>query len=236
MQAENIQLILSRGRWFANLPASLQQWLVEFGQIKHLTAGQRLFCRGDCTDGIYAVLKGSMQIVGASKFGSDDKQVILTLVDPPDWFGEICLFDKQMRTHDAIADGVVTLLHVKQSQLEQLCNENPRYWREFGLLLTQKVRLIFGAIEDAALLPTPIRLARRLLMMSEGYGIRADSGQASSRILHVSQDKLSDMLAVSRQTINQMLKEMESEGILELGRGSIEIVNSDALKTKAHIK
>ncbi|HEX4879872.1 MAG TPA: Crp/Fnr family transcriptional regulator [Limnobacter sp.] len=232
MQAPHIQQILARGKWFANLPAALQQALLAHGVIKHFPSGQRLFSRGDCADGLYAVLKGSVQIVGANRHGADDKHVILTLIDPPDWFGEICLFDRQPRTHDAVADGAVTVFHLRQGLLDQLIHDNPAYWREFGLLLTQKVRLIFGAIEDAALLPTPMRLARRLLQMAEGYGIRTDSS-VSARTLHVSQEKLSAMLAISRQTVNQMLKEMEQENLLKLGRGSIEILNLDGLKQKA---
>ena len=235
MQIQNIQQILNRGRWFANLPPNLQQALLKQGVVRQFQNGQRLFLRGDCADGLYAVLSGSVQIVGASKHGAEDKHVILTLIDPPDWFGEICLFDRQPRTHDALADGPATVLHVRQVLLDQLIAENPNYWREFGLLLTQKVRLIFGAIEDAALLPTHTRLARRLLQMAEGYGIRADSNTVSARTLHVSQEKLSAMLSVSRQTVNQMLKELENDGLLQLGRGNIEILNLDGLKLKGQV-
>lgn len=233
MQSHNIQQILGRGKWFSSLPVNLQQALLKHGVIRQFQNGQRLFSRGDCADGLYAVLAGTVQIVGASKHGAEDRHVILTLIDPPDWFGEICLFDRQPRTHDAVADGAATVFHVRQSLLDQLISENPTYWREFGLLLTQKVRLIFGAIEDAALLPTPLRLARRLLQMAEGYGIRSDSSTVSARTLHVSQEKLSAMLSISRQTVNQMLKELENEHLLKLGRGNIEILDLDGLKQKA---
>ncbi|WP_370264367.1 Crp/Fnr family transcriptional regulator [Limnobacter sp.] len=232
MQTPHIHQILMRGKWFSSLPGPLQQALVAQGLVKNFQSGQRLFSRGDCADGLYAVLKGAVQIVGANKHGAEDKHVILTLIEPPDWFGEICLFDRQPRTHDAMADGAVSVFHVRQTLLDQLVQDNPTYWREFGLLLTQKVRLIFGAIEDAALLPTPMRLARRLLQMAEGYGMRTDNS-VSARTLHVSQEKLSAMLAISRQTVNQMLKEMEQEGLLKLGRGSIEILDLDGLKAKA---
>lgn len=235
MQIHNIQQILGRGRWFSNLPANLQQALLKHGTVRQFRSGERLFSRGDCTDGIYAMLSGTVQIVGANKHGADDRHVILTLIDSPDWFGEICLFDRQPRTHDAMADGPATVFHVRQNLLDQLTAENPLFWREFGLLLTQKVRLIFGAIEDAALLPTHMRLARRLLQMAEGYGIRSDSNTVSARTLHVSQEKLSAMLAVSRQTVNQMLKELEHEGLLMLGRGNIEILNLEGLKLKAQL-
>ncbi|MCR2747197.1 Crp/Fnr family transcriptional regulator [Limnobacter parvus] len=235
MQTHHIEQILNRGRWFAKLPVNLQQALVKQGVLRQFQSGQRLFSRGDCADGLYAVLNGSVQIVGASKHGADDKHVILTLIDSPDWFGEICLFDRQPRTHDALADGPATILHVRQALLDQLIAENPNYWREFGLLLTQKVRLIFSAIEDAALLPTHTRLARRLLQMAEGYGIRSDSSTISARTLHVSQEKLSAMLSISRQTVNQMLKELEHDGLLQLGRGNIEILNLEGLKAKAQV-
>jgi len=55
----------------------------------------------------------------------------------------------------------------------------------------------------------------------------------SARTLHVSQDKLSAMLSISRQTVNQMLKELEGEGLLALGRGHIEIIDLEKLKLKA---
>lgn len=236
MQAPQIQRALSRGKWYANLSAPLQSLLAEQGVIRQLQPGQRLFSRGDAADGIYAVLGGCMQIVGTSKSGADDKSVILTLIEPPDWFGEICLFDCQPRTHDAIADEPATLLHVRQHSLDALFAQQPEYWREFGLLLTQKIRLMFGAIEDAALLPTPIRLIRRLVQMTEGYGIRTEqSGVLGSRSVNVSQEKLSSILAISRQTVNQILKELESESLIRIRRGSLEILDLHALKHKAHL-
>jgi Mn-dependent DtxR family transcriptional regulator len=57
----------------------------------------------------------------------------------------------------------------------------------------------------------------------------------SARTLHVSQEKLSAMLSISRQTVNQMLKELEHEGLLQLGRGNIEILNLEGLKRKAEL-
>lgn len=235
MTEEQLSAILSRGRWFSNLPTLLQTELIRRGQVRHCLNGERLFSRGDCADGLYAVLKGNVQITGSNRHGADDKHVILTLIEAPDWFGEICLFDRLPRTHDAIADGATSVLHVRQARIDELIEKTPAYWRDFGLLLTQKVRLIFGVIEDVALLPTPMRLARRLLQMAEGYGIRSDSATTSMRTLNVSQEKLSAMLAVSRQTVNQMLRELEAEGIVHLGRGHIEITDLIKLKSKAQI-
>ena len=71
-------------------------------------------------------------------------------------------------------------------------------------------------------------------MMAEGYGVRRDAQQgAHRRSLAVSQEQMSMMLAVSRQTINQNLKELEARGVLRLNRGGLEIADMAALQRLA---
>jgi CRP-like cAMP-binding protein len=95
--------------------------------------------------------------------------------------------------------------------------------------LTHKLRLAFEAIEEAALLPAAQRLARRLLLMAGGYG---EPG-ALRRVLKVSQEDLAMMLALSRQTVNQTLKQFELQGALQLRYAEIEIVDPDKLAVLA---
>jgi CRP/FNR family transcriptional regulator, cyclic AMP receptor protein len=233
---EHILPILMRGCWFSALPEQMRQFLFEQGTLKTLSTGQRLFSRGDKADGMYGLIQGTIQVAGASKSGSEDKQTILTLIEPPDWFGEICVFDQAPRTHDALADTQSIVLHVRQASFDKYLQDNPQHWHDLGLLLTQKIRLMFGAMEDIALLTTPTRLVRRLVQMSEGYGIRSkNSGMVCVRTLHVSQEKLSAILAISRQTTNQILKQLENEGLLQLHRGTIEIIDYEGLKAKAEL-
>jgi CRP/FNR family cyclic AMP-dependent transcriptional regulator len=95
--------------------------------------------------------------------------------------------------------------------------------------LTQKLRLAFDAIEEAALLPAAQRIARRLLLMAGGYG---EPG-VLRRVLKVPQEDLAMMLALSRQTINQILKQFEAQGALQLRYAEIEIVDAKKLAVLA---
>ena len=135
--------------------------------MRRLAAGQRLFQRGDPPCGLYAVLEGAVRIGAVSEQG---KEALLSLVEAPHWFGEICLFDGQPRTHDAYGVGPCTLLHVPQAALLKLLDEHPDYWRHLALLMSHKLRLTFINLEQLSLLPAPARLAHRLLMIAEGYG------------------------------------------------------------------
>jgi CRP-like cAMP-binding protein len=217
--------LLDGSAWFRAAPDALRMKLIEMGRTR-LPAGQRLFSRGDADDGFYCVLDGLMRIGAASASG---KEALLAVIEPVNWFGEIALFDGQTRTHDAYAERDTLLFHVPRASLTSLLEHTPAFWHAFGLLLTHKLRLAFDAIEEAALLPAAQRVARRLLLMAGGYG-GGDAGMLRS-VLKVPQEDLAMMLALSRQTTNQILRQFETQGALALRYAEIEIV--DAAKLRA---
>jgi len=217
---------IASGRWFQALPGELREALGRAAVVRQLPAGQRLFARGDAPCGLYCVVEGQMRI-GA--VGASGKEALLALVEAPNWFGEICLFDGQPRTHDAYAEGPTTLLQVPMPALRALLDQHPEYWRDFALLMSHKLRMTFAVLEELALLPAATRLARRLLMLAESYG---ETG-ASQRELHLPQEQLAAMLGLSRQTTNHILKDLESRGVLRLSYGGIEILDYPGLRGAA---
>ncbi|EPA98742.1 Crp/Fnr family transcriptional regulator [Pseudomonas umsongensis] len=214
---------LMRGQWFSHLPVSLQDSLLGAARVRHLSAGQRLFQRGDPPCGLYAVLEGAVRVGAVNEQG---KEALLGLVESPNWFGEICLFDGQPRTHDAFGVGQSTLLHLPQTVLLKMLDEQPGHWRQLALLMSQKLRMTFINLEQLSLLPAPARLAHRLLMIAEGYG-QLDEPR---RVLQLPQEQLAAMLSLSRQTTNQILKDLQGQGILRLGYGEIEILDVQRLR------
>ncbi|WP_345815663.1 Crp/Fnr family transcriptional regulator [Paraburkholderia sp. PREW-6R] len=219
---DELATTLTRSAWFRAAPDALQKELIDAGRIERLGAGQRLFSRGDTDDGLYCLLDGFMRIGAASSAG---KEALLAVIEPVNWFGEIALFDERPRTHDAYAERDSDVFHVPRAALAAILERTPAFWHSFGLLLTQKLRLAFDAIEEAALLPAAPRVARRLLLMSGGYG---EPG-TQRRVLKVPQEDLAMMLALSRQTINQVLKQFETQHALRLGYAEIEIIDRDKL-------
>jgi CRP-like cAMP-binding protein len=215
---------VAAGRWFGQLPAELQDALLD-GAVEHvLEPGERLFARGDAFDGIYCLVRGTLRTVGVSESG---KEAMLAILEPCSWFGEIALFDGLARTHDVIAEKPARVLRVPKPALEAMLAAQPGWWFWFGLLPSQKMRFAFIALEEAALLPAPIRVARRLVFMAEGYGEWTDR---TRRVLPLPQDQLASMLSLSRQTINQVLKQLEAQGLIKLNYRELEILNIEGLR------
>ncbi|AZC99446.1 MULTISPECIES: Crp/Fnr family transcriptional regulator [Pseudomonas] len=219
---------LMSGQWFSRLPVQLQNSLLANARLRSLAPGQRLFQRGDPPCGLYAVLEGTVRIGAVSEEG---KEALLSLVEAPHWFGEISLFDGQPRTHDAYAVGPCSLLNVPQAALLELLDEHPQYWRQLALLMSHKLRLTFINLEQLSLMPAPARVANRLLMIARGYG----ETDTPRRVLHLPQEQLALLLSLSRQTTNQILKDLQGQGILKLGYGEIEILDEARLRVLAGV-
>ncbi|MDQ0651348.1 Crp/Fnr family transcriptional regulator [Pseudomonas cedrina] len=226
MDAEKWHARLASGHWFSHLPVDLQRSLLAAARLRSLTAGQSLFKRGDPPCGLYAVLDGAVRI---SAVNAQGKEAVLSLVETPYWFGEICLFDNLPRTHDALATGPCTLLQVPQASMLDILATQPLYWRDVALLMSHKLRLSLINIEQMSLMPASARLAHRLLMIAEGYG----EIDPARRTLQLPQEDLAAMLGLSRQTTNSLLKALEQQGVIGLSYGAIEVLDLKGLRQAA---
>lgn len=215
---------LQQGQWFRSLPADVQQRLLSSARLKNLAAQQYLFYRNDVFDGLYCVLDGALRINSHNEQG---KEALLAVIEPCNWFGEIALIDGLPRTHDAVAEKSSRLLWIPPAALEQMLQDNPLCWRYMAQLSTQKIRFTFASLEENALFPAFKRLVNRLILIAEGYG---ELSQNSRRVLNLPQELLASMLAISRQTTNQILKQLEMQQLIRVDYREIEILDLKGLK------
>lgn len=213
--------LMRRNPWFQQLPPELAGFLLQQAKPRRLGPGQHLFFRGDPPDGLYALVEGTLAVSGVSE---DGREAMLSILEPSAWFGEIALFDHLPRTHHVavISRQPALVLHVLQADVEALLQRHPAYWREFGVLLASKTRLFMVNMEDSALMTPERRLARRLLWSAH----MTDPAMAEPVCrLPFSQANLASMLALSRQTVNQLLGGLQEAGLIRVSYGVIEVID-----------
>lgn len=66
-----------------------------------------------------------------------------------------------------------------------------------------------------------------MVALADGWGL---SPRRSKREIRLPQEQLGQMLALSRQTVNQLLQQLAAAGAIQLVRGAIEIVDIEALR------
>lgn len=225
-QQGSIESALIRDAWFGSLPTAMQQGVLDMSSTKTLNKGQRLFSRGDPTDGVYAVLQGRLAAVDVNEHGDEAVQIHL---EPVFWFGEMGLFDGLPRAHHVVAEEPSALLWLDNQRLRNFLNTEPTFWAHFGKLVTHKLRLALFLLDGRKLASNELKVARLLLRYAKGLDL---DGHAMKQRLTMHQQEVADMLGLSRQTANAALQKLKSAGLIALSYNKVEIVDHAALEEK----
>lgn len=227
MQAKMHYQQLASNPWFAALPEAVIKELVLLCKVKTLYKGEQVLLKNGPAEGLFCVLSGKIKVSNVNRNG---KELVLTWLSPGTWFGEISLFDGLPRTHDSFAQVDSTLLMLPAAAFQQLLAEYPELYPHFIRQLCQRIRSIFSLLDETTGLPLKGRLAKRLLMLSKGWGMLSSELMVGEEEISISQESLASMLNVSRQTINKILQEMKAEGLVDIRYGKIVILNKSAMQ------
>ena len=229
MQSNEVQQILIQNAWFASLPKSLADKLFEKGKLKFLHTQQILHQKNDLADGFYCVVSGRIRV---SNFTVKGKEMVLTWVQPGNWFGEISLIDGQPRTHDAHAEDTTTLLKVPKLAFKQLFKEHQEWSTFIMRLLCQRVRATLSLIDETGCLSLKGQLCKRLSLMHQEL---QEQQHTKTMELTISQDALARLIHSSRQTVNKILQSLQDERIIDLRYGKIIILDRKSLEKQGQV-
>jgi CRP-like cAMP-binding protein len=187
--------------------------------------GDTLFHEGDPGDTLHVVESGHVAIRVSTPLGD---VVTLTVLGPRDSFGEQALLERQVRTASAVALDEVETRSLHRKDFEQLRTTSPAVERFLILALAAQVRRLSGHLLEALHVPADQRVVRRLAEAAELY---ADG--TGEIVLDLKQDDLASMAGTTRPTANQVLKQLEADGIVRLARGQVTVTGLDALRRRA---
>jgi CRP-like cAMP-binding protein len=222
---ESLKAALHRDPWFAGLPPRMQDALLGIAVPRRLRAGQRLFSKGDSTNGVYCVLEGRLAAMDVGEHGDEALQMHLA---PVCWFGEMGLYDGLPRVHHVHAEADTLVLWLQDIRLRETLNTSPDYWFHFGRLLTHKLRLALFIMDGRMLRSNELRVARTLVVLKELY--HACDTPKPRIVVH--QQEVADMLGMSRQTVNQALQRLQADGLVAVSYNRVEITDLQALERK----
>ncbi|MFZ6654537.1 Crp/Fnr family transcriptional regulator [Undibacterium sp. TJN19] len=218
---QNLMQVLLCDPWFAALPAIDRKAMVAPCEQLRLRPGEMLFRQGDLPTGFYAVISGTVKM---STLSEEGREAILAILDVGTWFGEISLIDSLPRTHDATAIDDVELLVLPLASFD-LMMQRLSFATAIARMLAQRIRLLYGIVEDGSLRSVRARVARRLLLLAN-IGKRPQAGQI---IVPVTQEALAMMLGMTRQTVSKELSFFRLNGLIRLAYGKIEILSESRL-------
>jgi CRP/FNR family transcriptional regulator, cyclic AMP receptor protein len=194
---------------FASFPEEQLRLLTTMVSRRSATRGTTIMAGGDATDSLYIVLSGRLKVM----IDSDGKEVILTLLGPGEFFGEMGLIDDEPRSASVVAIEACELLSIAKRDFKKCLSDSFEMTMQVMRGLVRRLREADRKIGSLALLDVYGRVARLLLDMAENV-----NGEKIVTKRLPKQD-IAKMIGASREMVSRVMKDLQTGGYIEV-RGS----------------
>ena len=114
MEAQLKRDVLAGSPLFDNLLPSELTFLADLFSVRAYEAGELVFNEGDTGDSMFVIAEGGVDIVRRNAAG---KEALIASLDAPQFFGEMSLIDKELRSATVRARGRARLLQLSNDNL-----------------------------------------------------------------------------------------------------------------------
>ena len=195
---------------FTSFPEDYLRMLTAVVTRKSAPRSTTIMASGDAIDSLYMILSGRLKVMMSD---SDGKEVILSILGPGEFFGEMGLIDDSPRSASVVAIEACELLAITKRDFKKCLAENFEMAMAVMRGLVRRLREADRKIGSLALLDVYGRVARLLLDMSE----MVDGQKIVARRL--TKQDIGRMVGASREMVTRVMKDLETSGYFEV-RGS----------------
>jgi CRP/FNR family transcriptional regulator, cyclic AMP receptor protein len=213
--------VLRKHPYFADLEPDAFDQLCRYAKHATMKRGATIASKGDPGTSLFAVISGTVKISVSSP---DGRNAILNLIGPGEIFGEVALLDGLSRTADATANTNCELFIIDRRDLIPFVRSQPALAMKFIELLCAKLRWTSDQVEEVILQNLPGRLASALLRLTERHKV-AQGG----RTIAITQQEISEMVGMTRESINKQLRAWAARDWVRLEHGAIVVLKPEPL-------
>lgn len=181
--------------------------------------GRIFYMPEDTGEVLFLLKKGRVQLYRISPGG---KKLVVATLGPGSIFGEMSLVGQGMHNTFAEAVDECLLCVMSRADVERLIRQKPQVAFRFVEALGQRVTLLEASLEDIAFKSIPARLASLLLRLADEQGNGSD-------VRGLTHQELAELIGTYRETVTQTLNDLKADGLVEIGRKHIHIVDRDGL-------
>jgi CRP/FNR family transcriptional regulator, cyclic AMP receptor protein len=179
----------------------------------------RVFYRPEEPGEVLFILKeGRVQLYRISPEG---KKLVITTLGPHTLFGEMALLGTKM--HNTFAEAVDDCLIcvMSRTDLERLILSKPQVALRILEITGKRLREAEERLESMAFKGIPARLASLLLRLADEQG--------TDDVRGLTHQDLAESVGTYRETATQVLNDLKTQGLIEIGRKRIKILNKEEL-------
>ena len=198
--------------------AAMQREFKEMAYYARIPAGRDIFAEGDEVSAIALLLSGAVRVY---KIGETGREITLYRFSS----GESCILTANAILNHQVFSALATVEEDAEAIMipaDKFREWVDRYdlWREFVFdLLSQRLASVIEIVEEVAFGRMDARVAAFLLQRSQ-----------TQNPIPITHQEIAAELGSSREVISRLLASLSNQGLIQLGRGLIEVLDASALE------
>lgn len=223
-----VESVLQQLRHFAELPDDVRKAIAASTRLRHFDQGQVIYVEGEPAESIYILESGWVKATRMTREGREQAMMFLR---PVDVFGDIAVLTGTTYpgTVSALEDVDVWLIPART--LLDLIPRHPELAMAVIRHLGERVLHYIRLVEDLSLRSVEARLANTLLR----YVVRQGDRLIIPRREWATFDEMAVRLGTVRGVLSRALKALETEGLIEVGRQAITVLDPEGLAKRGSL-
>ena len=226
--------ILKHVPLFAGLDEAALAALASRLRRRKMPAGTPIVYKGDPAGALYLIASGRVKVHQATSGGDE---VILEVMGPGNFFGEMSLLDGQPRSADVSTLAATELLLLEGEALRETIQEQPAVAWTLLRILSQRVRDMDDRAEMLMTRDVAGRVADWLLRLAKSHGTAHADGKSIRLDVCLTQSDIAALIGATRERVSRALTAFRKSGAIswDADTGCWIIHNRAALAKRAEM-
>lgn len=221
-----LQVLLDQIPHLHGLPAEIRAEIAAVAVLRHYEARQVIYLAGEPADSVYLLEAGWVK---ATRVNRQGREQALLFLRPPEVFGDIATLTGRAYPCTVSALEDVEVWTIPARTISDLISRYPAFAMAVIRRLAERVLHYINLVEDLSLRSVEARLANTLLQHVELH-----NGQLLvPRRNWTTFDEMAVRLGTVRDVLRRTLRTLEREGLLQVERHAIVILDAKGLAERA---
>ena len=201
--------LLRKVSLFEGLNEEEVETLADVTQIRKFPKNCMVILADEQGDSFFVIDSGKAKV---SVTAADGREVILSVLGPGEFFGDMSLLDDHPRSANVTTLEVSDLLVIRRSDFLDAIQSHPSIAIKLMVTLAHRLRSADRQTANFALLGITDRICNVLLSVAEEQGVETEDGIIIEK--RPTHQVLASMAGTARETITRVLNRLESEGYI----------------------
>ncbi len=217
--------LLARVPVFETLERPDLERIAQLAVPRRFEPGQAVFHEGDASDTCYVVREGHARAVRSHAGG---RTITLATFGPGDFFGELALFEDELRSATVEAIEPISVVAVLGPDMRRLMSEHPQIANRLVIALGRRLRETNERLSRQSFQTVQSRVA---VVLAQLVAQEVQDGSDPVDVLiTTTQADLAQLAGSSRESASRFLAVLERAGVVSQGRGRIVVHDPQALQ------